>query len=66
MIPEDCNFGYDIIVFIGKSLFLRCRNYQEIRLELQRRNISTVNHQRQKLWEWAEMASRLVEGSVHA
>lgn len=39
LIPENCNFGYDIIVFIGKSLFLRCRNYQEIRLELQRRNV---------------------------
>ena len=39
LIPENCNFGYDIIVFIGKSLFLRCRNYQEIRLELQQRNV---------------------------
>ncbi len=39
LIPEHGNFGYDIIVFIGESLFLRCRNYQEIRVELQRRNI---------------------------
>jgi len=39
LIPEHCNFGYDIIVFIGKSLFLRCRNYQEIRLELQQKNV---------------------------
>jgi len=39
LIPENCNFGYDIIVFIGESLFLRCRNYREIRLELQRRNV---------------------------
>lgn len=39
LIPENCNFGYDIIVFIGKSLFLRSRNYQEIRLELQQRNV---------------------------
>ncbi|KKK86152.1 hypothetical protein LCGC14_2766100, partial [marine sediment metagenome] len=39
LIPENCNFGYDIIVFIGESLFLRCRNYQGIRLELQRRNV---------------------------
>ena len=39
LIPESCNFGYDIIVFVGKSMFLRCRNYQEIRLELQRRNV---------------------------
>ena len=39
LIPEHGNFGYDIIVFIGESLFLRCRNYQEIRLELHRRNV---------------------------
>ena len=39
LIPENCNFGYDIIVFIGKSLFLQSRNYQEIRLELQQRNV---------------------------
>jgi hypothetical protein len=39
LIPESCNFGYDIIVFVGKSMFLRCRNYQEIRLELQRKNV---------------------------
>ncbi len=39
LVPVNCNFGYDIIVFIGESLFLRSRNYQEIRLELQQRNI---------------------------
>ncbi len=39
LIPEHGNFGYDIIVFVGESLFLRCRNYQEIRLELQQKNI---------------------------
>ena len=39
LIPEECNFGYDIIVFIGESMFLRCRNYQEIRLELQQKNV---------------------------
>ncbi len=39
LIPENCNFGYDIIVFIGKSLFLKSRNYQEIRLELHQRNV---------------------------
>ena len=39
LIPEHGNFGYDIIVFVGKSLFLRCRNYQEMRVELQQSNI---------------------------
>ena len=39
LIPEHCNFGYDVIVFVGKRLFLRCRNYQDIRLELEQKNI---------------------------
>ena len=39
LIPQNCNFGYDIIVFIGEALFLRCRNYQEIRSDLQQRNV---------------------------
>jgi len=40
LIPEKCNFGFDVIVFIGKSLFLRCRNYQEILLELKQKNVT--------------------------
>ncbi len=39
LIPKHGNFGYDIIVFIGKSLFLRSHNYQQIRDELHRKNI---------------------------
>lgn len=40
LVPEKCNFGFDVIVFIGKSLFLRCRNYQEILLELKQKNVT--------------------------
>ncbi len=40
LVPEKCNFGFDVIVFIGKSLFLRCRNYQEILSELKKKNIT--------------------------
>ncbi len=40
LIPEKCNFGFDVIVFVGKSLFLRCRNYQEILLELEQKNVT--------------------------
>ncbi len=40
LVPENCNFGYDVIVFTGKSLFLRCCNYQGILLELKQRNIT--------------------------
>jgi hypothetical protein len=37
--PEYSTFGYDVIVFIGESLFLRCHNYQQIRHELAMRNV---------------------------
>ena len=39
LIPQHCNFGYDVIVFVGESLFLRCRNYQQIKRELAQKNI---------------------------
>ena len=39
LIPEHGNFGYDIMVFIGESLFHQSRNYQDIRHELQRKNV---------------------------
>jgi hypothetical protein len=35
-------------------------------VELIMKDISTVGHQPQRLWEWAEMAARLVEEPVHA
>ena len=40
LIPEKCNFGFDVIVFVGKSLFLRCCNYQKIFLELKQKNVT--------------------------
>lgn len=39
LIPPHCNFGYDIMVYIGESLFLHSRNYHDIRFELQKRNV---------------------------
>jgi len=40
LVPEKCNFGFDVIVFVGKSLFLRCHNYQEILCELKEKNVT--------------------------
>jgi len=40
LIPPGANFGYDVIVHIGKMLFLQCRGYEEIREDLLSRNIS--------------------------
>ncbi len=40
LIPYRCKFGYDILVYVGTSMFLRCRNEREIRLELEQKNVS--------------------------
>lgn len=40
LVPQKCNFGYDVIVFIGESVFLHCRSYQEIFWDLRERNLT--------------------------
>lgn len=37
--PHRCNFGYDILVHVGISIFLGYRSETEIRLELERYNV---------------------------
>jgi hypothetical protein len=37
--PDRCTFGYDIIVYVGRALFVHCRSEQEIVRELAERNI---------------------------
>jgi len=32
--PYRCRYGYDVMVYAGKAMFLRCRNEGEIHLEL--------------------------------
>lgn len=39
LVPAGANFGYDIIVFAGKALFLRHRNNWEVVAELAEKNI---------------------------
>jgi hypothetical protein len=40
LIPYRCKFGYDVLVFVGKKLFLQCRNIQEIKSKLKESNIA--------------------------
>jgi hypothetical protein len=40
LIPPWCNFAYDVLVHVGKSLFLKYRNEKEIQGELKERNIT--------------------------
>lgn len=39
LVPTGCNFGYDVMVFAGKALFLRHRQAREIVEELAGRNV---------------------------
>ena len=39
LIPPGCNFAYDVLVDVGKSLFLQYKNEKEIQGELKERNI---------------------------
>ncbi len=38
LIPLWCNFGYDVLVHVGRSLFIECRNEKEIQREFKNRN----------------------------
>jgi hypothetical protein len=38
-VPPGANFGYDVLVCIGKALFLKHRNVQEVVVELREKNI---------------------------
>jgi len=39
LVPAGANFGYDILVYIGKALYLRHRSEEEVVAELAERNI---------------------------
>jgi hypothetical protein len=39
LVPPSSNFGYDIVVYVGKALFLRHRNGAEIVAELAAKNV---------------------------
>ena len=38
--PYRCTFGYDVLVYVGRALFLDCRTEQQIIAALRRKNIS--------------------------
>ena len=39
MVPPGANFGYDVMVYAGRSLFLRFRNEEEVVTDLAAKNI---------------------------
>jgi len=39
LVPSGANFGYDVLVYTGQALWLRCRSEQEVVAELAQKNI---------------------------
>jgi len=39
-IPPHCRYGYDVIDYVGKAMFTRYKSEEEIKIELEERNIS--------------------------
>lgn len=39
LVPPGANFGYDILVYVGKAFFLRYRTEQEVMTELAEKNV---------------------------
>jgi hypothetical protein len=45
LVAPGCNFGYDVLVYVGQALFLRHRRSQEIRQELATQNVHISSRQ---------------------
>ena len=39
LIPALCNFGYDVLVYVGKSMYLQYRGEKETREDLRQKNV---------------------------
>ena len=62
IVPSRCNVAYDVMVFIGRALFLRYLNTEEVRAELVPRNVrlcaSEVDYLGRKFISFLAMAHR--------
>ena len=62
LVPPRCNVAYDVMVFIGRALFLRHRSTGEVRCELVARNVrlcaSEVEYLGRKFISFLAMAHR--------
>jgi hypothetical protein len=45
LVPYRCTFGFDVLVYVGKALFIHCRSDQEIIKKLAERNIPISDRQ---------------------
>jgi len=66
--PLGSRFGYDVLVYVGKSMFLRCRGAKEIREELQARQVriseSEIVYLARKFVVYLSLAHRQKQGKI--
>ena len=43
LVPHSSKFGFDVLVHVGKAIFLRCRNEEEVQSEIKEKNIRTIS-----------------------
>ncbi|MCK4422895.1 MAG: transposase, partial [Candidatus Omnitrophica bacterium] len=43
LVPHSSKFGFDVLVHVGKAMFLRCRNEEEVQAEIKRKNLRTIS-----------------------
>ena len=69
-VPEGCSFGYDIIEYIGTSLFLKSRNVKEIQADLKEKNIDIslreIGHLGNKFIIYLALAHKDVKEDIRA
>lgn len=70
LVPKGAKFGYDVLVYVGKAFFLRCRNAKEIATELKEKNIrictSEVSYLARKFVMYLALAHRKVQRKTKA
>ena len=68
--PPSGNFCFDVMVYVGEALFLRCRNGKEIRHELGDRNITIslreIDHLGQRFIVYLALAHEQSQGKLKA
>ena len=43
LIPYSSKFGFDVLVYVGKAMFIHCHNEEEVQAEIKSRNIRTIS-----------------------
>lgn len=68
LVPYRCKFGFNVIVFVGKLLFVQCQNEREIQKQLQKRNmkisIREIGYLGKKFIVYLALAHRESQGSI--